>query len=45
MLAKTNKGLNESVTSLQATAGRRDASLHFMKTRLFQTTLAPASGA
>ncbi len=30
--------------SMQPTAGRSDASLHFMKTRPSQATLAPASG-
>jgi len=36
--------MNRLTKSLQPTAGRSDASLHFMKTRLLQSTLAPASG-
>jgi hypothetical protein len=39
-----DKSRQSSNQSLQPTAGRRDASLYFMETRLFQSTLALASG-
>jgi hypothetical protein len=45
MLAKTNKGLNESITSLQATAGRSGATIFIMKVSPFQAMPALASGA